>query len=61
MLGQGFEPPCENAGKTVISESGGPIDGTKTPRTDVEAIVASLPPERLAEVLAALVQPRGGQ
>ena len=59
----GLEPPRENTGKTAISESGGPTDGPKTQRTDLEAItaaLAALPPERLAEVLAAAIQSGAG-
>ena len=63
MLRQGFEPPRENAGKTVISEGGGPTDGPEAQRTDLEAIkaaLAALSPERLAEVLAAAIQSGAG-
>jgi hypothetical protein len=63
MGDEGLEPPRENAGKTAVSEGDGPTDGPKTQRTDLEAVkavLAALPPERLAEVLAAAIQSGAG-
>jgi integrase len=63
MGDEGLEPPRENTGKTAVSEGDGPTDGPKTQRTDLDAIkaaLAALPPERLAEVLAAAIQSGAG-
>jgi hypothetical protein len=55
--------PQNSLEKAGFAEGGGPTDGPKTQRTDLEAItaaLAALSPERLAEVLAAAIQSGAG-
>lgn len=64
VLRQGFEPTPENTGKSRDSESYGPTDGPKPQPADVAAlaaVLATLPPDRLAAVLAAVVQPQASR
>jgi integrase len=64
MLRQGFEPTPENTGKSGNSESHGPTDGPKPQPADVAAlaaVLAALPPDRLAAVLLELVQSQAGR
>jgi hypothetical protein len=59
MLRQGFELPPKNTGKQADSESGGPTGGPKGQEVELKAIteaLASLPPDKLAAVLAAALQ-----
>ena len=61
MGDEGLEQPPENTGKSGDSESYGPTDGPKPQSADVAAlaaILAALPPDRLAAVLGLVAQPQ---
>jgi len=56
-----LEPPQQNAGEGEDCASYGPTDGPKPQPADVAAlaaVLATLPPDRLAAVLLAVVQPQ---
>jgi len=53
----GLEPTPENTGKTAFSETGGASGGANAFKAIAEAL-ATLPPDRLAALLAAAVHPQ---
>ena len=57
MGDEGLEPTPENTGKTAFSESGGASGGANAFQAIAEAL-ATLPPERLAALFAAALQPQ---
>lgn len=61
MGDEGLEPPPENTGKAAVFESTGPTGGPKAQEVALQAItaaLAALPPDRLAALFAAALQPQ---
>jgi hypothetical protein len=61
MGDEGLEPPPQNTEKMAVSKPSGPTGGPKAQEVALQAItaaLAALPPDRLAALFAAALQPQ---